>query len=122
MGMTIAEKILAAKSGRKAVVPGDVVTVDVDTVILFDNNFLPTNWRDILKVADPEKIVVTFDHRVPAPTQQAAAAQVTGRAFVKKFGIKRFHDVGHNQGISHQLVADYGYAMPGSVLLWSRPG
>lgn len=119
MGMTIAEKILAAKSGRKTVVPGDVVTVDVDTVILFDNNFLPTNWRDILKVADPEKIIVTFDHRVPAPTQQAAAAQVTGRAFVKKFGIRRFHDVGHNQGISHQLVADYGYALPGSVLLCS---
>ena len=119
MGMTIAEKILAAKSGRKAVVPGDVVTVDVDTVILFDNNFMPTNWRDILKIADPEKIVVTFDHRVPAPTQQAAAAQVTGRAFVRKFGIRRFHDVGHNQGISHQLVADYGYALPGSVLLCS---
>ncbi len=119
MGMTIAEKILAAKSSRKVVVPGDVVTVDVDTVILFDNNFMPTNWRDILKIADPEKIVVTFDHRVPAPTQQAAAAQVTGRAFVKKFGIKRFHDVGHNQGISHQLVADYGYALPGSVLLCS---
>ena len=119
MGMTIAEKILAAKSGRKAVAPGDVITVDVDTVILFDNNFLPTNWREILKVADPDKIVVTFDHRVPAPTQQAAAAQVTGRAFVKQFGIKRFHDVGHNQGISHQLVADYGYALPGSVLLCS---
>ena len=27
MGMTIAEKILAAKSGRKVVVPGDVVTM-----------------------------------------------------------------------------------------------
>ena len=119
MGMTIAEKILAAKSGRAAVVPGDVVTVDVDTVILFDNNFMPNNWRDILKVADPAKIVVTFDHRVPAPTQQAAAAQVTGRAFVKKFGIERFHDVGHDQGISHQLVADYGYALPGTVLLCS---
>ena len=119
MGMTIAEKILAAKSGRAAVVPGDVVTVDVDTVILFDNNFMANNWREILKVADPAKIVVTFDHRVPAPTQQAAAAQVTGRAFVKKFGIERFHDVGHDQGISHQLVADYGYALPGTVLLCS---
>lgn len=119
MGMTIAEKILAAKSGRAAVVPGDVVTVDVDTVILFDNNFMANNWREILKVADPAKIVVTFDHRVPAPTQQAAAAQVTGRAFVKKFGIERFHDVGHDQGISHQLVADCGYALPGTVLLCS---
>jgi len=119
MGMTIAEKILAAKSGQKKVVPGDVVTVAVDTVILFDNNFMPNNWREILKVADPAKIVVTFDHRVPAPNQQAAAAQVTGRTFVKRFGIRRFHDVGRDQGISHQLVADHGYALPGSVLLCS---
>ena len=119
MGMTIAEKILAAKSGRKNVSPGDVVTVGVDTVILFDNNFMPNNWREVLKVCDPDKIIVTFDHRVPAPTQQAAAAHVTGREFVKRFGIKRFHDVGRDQGISHQLVADHGYALPGSVLLCS---
>lgn len=119
MGMTIAEKILARKSGRDKVGPGDLVTVDVDTVILFDNNFMPNNWREILKLHDPERIVVTFDHRVPAPTQKAAAAQRTGREFVRRFGIKRFHDVGREQGISHQLVADYGYALPGSVLVCS---
>lgn len=119
MGMTIAEKILAAKSGQQAVRPGDVVTVEVDTVILFDNNFMPNNWRDIQKVRDTGRIVVVFDHRVPAPTQQAAAGQRTGREFVRRFGIKRFHDVGREQGISHQLVADYGYALPGSVLVCS---
>jgi 3-isopropylmalate/(R)-2-methylmalate dehydratase large subunit len=119
MGMTIAEKILAAKSGQKTVKPGDVVTVEVDTVILFDNNFMPNNWRDIQKVRDTSRIIVVFDHRVPAPTQQAAAGQRTGREFVRRFGIKRFHDVGREQGISHQLVADYGYALPGSVLVCS---
>jgi len=119
MGMTIAEKILAKKGGQARVVPGDVVTVGVDVVILFDNNFMPSIWRDILKVHDPERIVVTFDHRVPAPNQLAAAAQKTGREFVHRFGIKRFHDVGYSQGISHQLVADHGYALPGSVLVCS---
>ena len=119
MGMTIAEKILAKKGGQAKVVPGDVVTVEVDTVILFDNNFMPSIWREILKLHDPERIVVVLDHRVPAPNQQAAAAHRTGRAFVKQFGIKRFHDVGHDQGISHQLVADHGYALPGSVLVCS---
>jgi 3-isopropylmalate/(R)-2-methylmalate dehydratase large subunit len=119
MGMTIAEKILAAKSGQQTVRPGDVVTVEVDTVILFDNNFMPSNWRDIQKVRDASRIIVVFDHRVPAPTQQAAAGQRTGREFVRRFGIKRFHDVGREQGISHQLVADYGYAVPGSVLVCS---
>ena len=33
MGMTVAEKILARKSGLKKTGPGDLVTVDVDTVI-----------------------------------------------------------------------------------------
>jgi 3-isopropylmalate/(R)-2-methylmalate dehydratase large subunit len=119
MGMTIAEKILAAKSGQKTVKPGDVVTVEVDTVILFDNNFMPNNWRDIQKVRDASRIIVVFDHRVPAPTQQAAAGQRTGREFVRRFGIKRFHDVGREQGISHQLVADLGYGVPGTVLVCS---
>jgi len=119
MGMTIAEKILAKKGGQAKVVPGDVVTVGVDTVILFDNNFMPSIWREILKLHDPERIVVTFDHRVPAPHPQAAAAHKTGREFVRRFGIRRFHDVGYSQGISHQLVADHGYALPGSVLVCS---
>ena len=119
MGMTIAEKILARKSGQQKVGPGDLVTVPVDTVILFDNNFMPNRWREILKVNDPASLIVVFDHRVPAANAQNAAAHVIGREFVKKFGVKRFHDVGYDQGISHQLVADHGYALPGDVLLCS---
>jgi len=117
MGMTIAEKILAKKSGRAKVSPGDLVTVEVDTVVVMDNNFMPSQWRDVLEVRDPERIVVAHDHRAPASTVASASAHVTGRKFVEKFGIKRFHDVGAQQGISHQLVADYGYALPGSVLI-----
>ncbi len=119
MGMTIAEKILANKGGLKQVGPGDLVTVEVDTVILFDNNFMTNRWREILRVKDPDRIIVVFDHRVPAATQASAVAQKVGREFVAKFGIRRFHDVGYSQGISHQLVADHGYALPGSVLLCS---
>jgi len=119
MGMTIAEKILARKSGQRKVAPGDLVTVEVDTVILFDNNFMTNRWREILKVKNPDRLVVVFDHRVPAATQASAVAQKIGREFVAKFGVKRFHDVGYSQGISHQLVADHGYGLPGSVLLCS---
>jgi len=119
MGMTIAEKILARKSGRKKVAPGDLVTVEVDTVVMIDNSFIASRWRNIQKVRDPARIVVVFDHRVPASTEDAAAAHRTGRQFVEKFGIKRFHDVGYDQGISHQLVADHGYALPGTVLVCS---
>ncbi len=119
MGMTIAEKILARKGGRSVVRPGDVVTVDVDTTILFDNDFMPSNWRDILTVRHADRLVVVLDHRVPAPNAISAAAHITARSFAEKFGVKRVHDVGYDQGISHHLVADFAYAVPGTVLVCS---
>lgn len=119
MGMTIAEKILARASGRTRVAAGDLVTVRVDTAVLFDNNFMPNNWPDVRKVDHPERVVVILDHRVPAPTIQAAGAHVTARKFVQQFGIARFHDVGQRQGICHQVVADEAYALPGTVLVCS---
>ena len=119
MAMTIVEKILARAGGLPNVAPGDFVVVNVDTAVLFDNNFSTLYWRDVLKVADPDKIVVAFDHRVPAPDRASAQAQVVGRNFVKRFGIKRFHDIGRDQGISHVVVADNAYALPGTVLVCS---
>jgi len=117
MGMTAIEKMLAKNSGMDVVKPGDLVVVKVGTAVLYDNNFAPSIWRDILKVHNPANIVVVFDHRVPAKDIISATAQQTGRNFVKKFDIQRFHDVGAKQGISHVLVADCGYALPGSVLV-----
>jgi 3-isopropylmalate/(R)-2-methylmalate dehydratase large subunit len=117
MGMTAIEKILAKNSGQDVVKPGDLVVVKVGTAVLYDNNFVPSIWREILKVHDPERVVVVFDHRVPAKDIISATAQKTGRDFVKKFNIERFHDVGAKQGISHVLVAEHGYALPGSVLV-----
>jgi 3-isopropylmalate/(R)-2-methylmalate dehydratase large subunit len=117
MGMTITEKILARKSGQAAVRPGDLVTVSVDTVILVDTNFNANRWRDMNSVFDPDKIIVVLDHRAPAATPRCAAMHQTARTFVKKFGVKRFHDIGYHQGISHQLVADNAYALPGDILL-----
>jgi 3-isopropylmalate/(R)-2-methylmalate dehydratase large subunit len=117
MGMTAIEKILAKNSGQEVVKPGDLVVVMVGTSVLYDNNFVPSIWREILKVHDPERVVVVFDHRVPAKDIISATAQKTGRDFVKKFNIERFHDVGAKQGISHVLVAEHGYALPGSVLV-----
>jgi 3-isopropylmalate/(R)-2-methylmalate dehydratase large subunit len=117
MGMTAIEKILARNSGREIVRPGDLVMVEVRTAVMYDNNFVPAIWRDVLKVKDADRIVVVFDHRVPAKDIVSAEAQKTGRDFVRKFNIKRFHDVGPTQGICHVLVADHGYALPGTVLV-----
>ncbi len=117
MGMTMIEKILARSAGVSKVSPGEVVTVDVETAVVIDLNFLPHDWREPKKVWSPDKCVVIFDHIAPASDERSAILHTTGRDFVRNQKIKRFHDVGPDQGIAHQLVADFGYALPGTVLV-----
>jgi 3-isopropylmalate/(R)-2-methylmalate dehydratase large subunit len=117
MGMTIAEKILARAAHVPKISPGEIADVEVDTCVLTDMNFLPASWRHILKMHDPAKVVVVLDHLVPANEPISAAAHTTAREFVARFGVKRFHDVGREQGISHVVVADNAYALPGTVMV-----
>jgi len=117
MGSTMTEKILARAGGGKAVKPGDVAVIDVETAVLMDMTFLPEGWVEVLKVHDPKKVAIVFDHLAPAPTIQAATAHRTGRLFAEKFGIERLHDIGPDEGIAHAVVADKGYALPGTVLV-----
>jgi len=119
MGMTLTEKILARKTGQAKVSPGDLVTVGVDTVVFVDTMFVPTRWRTIKRLDHPERVVVVLDHRAPVPDKQGAATHQIARAFARQFGIRRIHDIGYDQGISHQLVADNAYALPGSLLVCS---
>jgi 3-isopropylmalate/(R)-2-methylmalate dehydratase large subunit len=119
MGMTIIEKILARASGSAKICPGDLAIVDVDLAVLIDLSFSPSSWREVLKVHDPDKVVIVFDHDVPASNRDAAAMHVRGREFVRRFGIRRFHDVGRDQGISHVVVAENAYCLPGMVMACS---
>lgn len=117
VGMTIAEKILARASGTRRVQPGDVVEVEPDVLVLLDGNFMKGIGFELPRVAFPERIVVVFDHFVPARATPATEALARGREFVARFGIDRFHDVGPDQGISHQLVCDLGYVRPGQLIV-----
>jgi 3-isopropylmalate/(R)-2-methylmalate dehydratase large subunit len=119
MGMTIAEKILARASGAAKIAPGDLAVVDVDLSVMIDLSFSRSSWREVLKVHDPDKVAVVFDHEVPAATRESAAMHARGREFVRRFGIRRFHDVGPDQGISHVIVAENAYALPGTVMACS---
>ena len=110
MGMTSIEKILASHSGVREVKPGDVVVVDVDVAVFFD-------WMrpDVTRIADPDKLVLLHDHQVPSPTIEAANYAKQMREFVAKFGVKNYFPVGAH-GISHVLVAEHGFALPGKIL------
>ena len=101
--------------------PGDIVTVPVDRMVMLDTTFFFLNQmrREIHKVPHPERVVLVFDHEVPAPSIVSAAAQTAGRAFAGKWGIDRFHDLGRDQGISHVLVSERAHALPGTILIGS---
>ncbi len=116
MAMTMVEKILARGAGLKSVAPGDIVTVEVATAVVIDQNFMHNRMREPKRVWDPDKIVIMLDHIAPADSPMRAAMHKAARRFADKHGIRKFHDVGSDLGICHQLVADHGYALPGTVL------
>jgi 3-isopropylmalate/(R)-2-methylmalate dehydratase large subunit len=111
MGMNAIEKILANHSAQRVVAPGEVVMVDVDVTVQFDHA-----RPDVLRIANPDKLVMLHDHVVPAPTVQAANNAKRMREFVERFGIKNYFPVGKH-GISHVLVAAEGFALPGQILV-----
>jgi 3-isopropylmalate/(R)-2-methylmalate dehydratase large subunit len=114
MGMTLIERILAAKADLPHVQPGDTVTVDVDMTVLIDLQFAAM-WLPPLRIHDPDKVAIVMDHAVPAPTIKDAAGGPHARRFAADFGIERFYDVGRH-GICHQVIAENGLARPGEIL------
>jgi 3-isopropylmalate/(R)-2-methylmalate dehydratase large subunit len=112
MGMTMAEKILARHAGVDTVQPGDLVVCDVDMAVQLDRSFATFVPK---RIHDAEKVAVVMDHTVPAPTVFDAELHTRSREFVKKFGVRRFFDIG-NHGICHQVIIEEGLALPGELL------
>lgn len=126
MGMTLVEKILARATGQPSVKAGDVLEPRVDLAMSHENAALVINqfseiYKDTgipLKVWDPSRIAIIFDHRVPAESSKTATNQKKIRDFVGKQGISKFHDIrGDEGGICHQVLPENGYVIPGSVIV-----
>src|SRR5712691_970687 len=118
MGMTLAEKILATKSGLSSVVPGQIVDAYPDLVMSHT-----ATWRSVsvmekvgaTKLYDPERIAVVLDHIAPAKSEKNAADHAQCRAFVKKYGIGKFYDV--DAGIAHLVLMEAGHVAPGDLIV-----
>jgi len=126
MGMTMVEKILAKATNQAAVKAGDVLEPMVDMAMSHENGALVINqfseiYKDTgldAKVWDPDKIAIIFDHRVPAESSKTAGNQKKIRDFVAKQGIAKFHDIrGDSGGICHQILPEFGYILPGKVVV-----
>jgi homoaconitate hydratase family protein len=119
MGMTLAEKILARASGRDRVWPDQIVVARVDLAMSHENaDLVRKSFLEIglARVWDPSKIVIVFDHRIPAESERTATTQKAVREFVAAQGIEHFYDVGRG-GICHQVLPENGHVWPGMVLV-----
>jgi 3-isopropylmalate/(R)-2-methylmalate dehydratase large subunit len=117
--MTLAEKILARAAGRKEVAADEVVVARVDSAMSHENaDLVRKSFLEIgaPKVWDPEKIVIIFDHRVPAESERTATTHKAVREFASAQGIRHFYDVGRG-GICHQVLPENGHVRPGMVLV-----
>lgn len=114
---TLAEEILSARVGRP-VHAGEIVVVDVDYVMSHDTTspLAIEAFRKLNRpIWDPSRVVIAFDHVVPASTPAVATIQAGIRQFVKESGIDNFYEGGN--GICHQLMVEKGYVAPGSIVV-----
>jgi homoaconitate hydratase family protein len=118
MPATFAEKLLAKKSGRNSVKPGDIVRVSPDRIMSVSaSNLIPIDAFESIgvdRVFDPDRIVLILDHETPCHTPEHAAAHRRVREFAKQHGIRTLFDVG--EGICHQLMLEKGLAFPGELI------
>jgi 3-isopropylmalate/(R)-2-methylmalate dehydratase large subunit len=120
MGQTFAEKILAKKAGVNNVVPGQIVEVTPDVALSHDNTAAIAGIFQkigVARVARPDIHVVVLDHACPAPTTTHAQNHKSIRQFVAEQSIANFYDVG--RGVCHQVLAEEGFALPGSLIIGS---
>ncbi len=119
MSMTMSEKILARASGKDKVEAGEIVMANIDIAMVHDltGPLAVKGFEEIGtdKVWDKDKIVVPFDHQVPADSIDSANNHILMRKFVKEQNITNFYDV--NQGVCHQVLPELGHVRPGEVIV-----
>ncbi len=116
--MTIAEKILSAKSGKAFVTPGEIVEAYPDLVMSHT-----ATWRSAsvmkrvgaTKLYDPERLAIVLDHVSPAKTEKYAADQQISRNFAREYGVRKFYDV--DAGIAHLVLMEAGHVAPGDLIV-----
>ena len=118
MGKTFVEKALARAAGLPSAVAGQIVDVTPDVVLSHDNSAaIARIFRDLGagRVKYPERLAITLDHAVPAPTTLHAANHAEVRRFVAKQGIAHFFEAG--RGICHQVLSEEALVLPGQTIL-----
>ena len=117
MGYTLIEKIIKKNTGLDDIAPGQIVTVNVDRVMIHDIfiPFVADKFQEMgfKKLWDPDKVVLIYDHLVPTSAVEDVRHFQIGDAIVEKYGLTHVH---RRDGICHQLMTEAGYAKPGDIV------
>ena len=117
MAATMIEKLLRRNTGVETAKAGDIVTANVDRVMIHDIfiPFVKDKFEEMgfTRLWDPDKVVLIYDHLVPASQLDDPRHHRIGDAFADKYGPIHVH---RSDGICHQLMTEAGYVKPGDVV------
>ena len=117
MGSTLIEKIIEKNTGLSKVTPGQIVTVNVDRVMIHDIfiPFVAEKFEEMgfTKLWDPDKVVLIYDHLVTTSAVEDVRHFKIGDAFADKYSLTHVH---RRDGICHQLMTEAG--MQSRVILF----
>jgi 3-isopropylmalate/(R)-2-methylmalate dehydratase large subunit len=114
---TFAEKVLSRASGGDART-GEIVTANIDLAMSHENAALVLRSFQEMgasRVWDQNKIILLFDHRIPANTIKAAESHKLVREFVRREGLPQFLDL--REGVCHQVLPEKGKVLPGKLIV-----
>ena len=115
--MTFAQKVLSRASGKSACT-GDIVNAKVDLAMSHENSALVLrSFREMgaKSIWDPSKVVILFDHRIPANTIKTAEGHKEVRTFAREEQLPNFYDLG--EGICHQVLPEKGHVLPNMLIV-----
>ena len=117
MAATITEKIFSRRCAKE-ISAGDVMMAPIDAAMIHDitGPLAINKFREMggTTVFDPAKIIMLFDHQVPADSIPAAENQKFMRDFAAEQSILNY-DI--HEGVCHQVAVEKGRARPGDIVV-----
>jgi 3-isopropylmalate/(R)-2-methylmalate dehydratase large subunit len=116
--MTLAQKILAKKSGRPFVQPGEIVWAEPDIAMMHEALGPIIIAQDLKRLGNkiryPERIVLVSDHNSPPSSAAQADLLAFTRRWAKEYKLPHFYEY---EGICHQLLVEKGHVRPGRLVV-----
>src|SRR4029077_16710674 len=112
---TLTEEIFSRRLGRQGHA-GAIVVAPVDYAMAHDvtGPLAIEAFRKLgVPLWDPERVIMVFDHILPANTVASAGLHKIVRDFADEYGVTHVFQ----EGICHQLMVEKGFIRPGGIVV-----